>query len=463
MRIYITYIFLLLTILVSAQSLTIQECRDMAIENNRNIQMSELKRLMAEKTLSAYKTNYLPKFSVKGSYIYSNSKPELFIDGGYLPTFIPNPQTGALEPNIIGTAPDGSPIFGSYALMPEMNFKMEIGSVYSAGAYVEQPIYMGGKINSSVKMAEQGVRIALLEYEKDEKIVIEKTDDAFWTLIKVEELLKSAAKYKEVVTEFYRQMNNAFEIGMKTGNDLQKVRVRVNEAELKYRQAQNGVKLARMNLCYYVGLPLNNETVNVTESENDFNNIDIAELESDITKRPEYEMLLSQIEYKKQNVKFVRSDFMPQLTAMASYSYAHGVKLIDSHLLNNASFFGGVNLNIPIFNWGEGGKKVSAAKYELQIAQKQLEEVSDLMQLELLKSSNEFDEATLEVALTATALEQSEINLKMSRDQYDVGLETIADYLEAQAIWQNAMSDHINAKARQRIAYTVYLKAAGLL
>ena len=174
-------------------------------------------------------------------------------------------------------------------------------------------------------------------------------------------------------------------------------------------------------------------------------------------------MLLSVIELKKQNVRFVKSDFLPQLSAMASYGYMHGVKLIDSHLFNNASFFGGVNINVPIFNWGEGCKKVSAAKYELKIAQKQLEDVTDLMQLELMKSSNEFDEATLEVGLTASALEQAEINLKMSKDHYDVGLETLADYLEAQAIWQNAMSDFINAKARQRIAFTSYLKSAGLL
>ena len=120
-------------------------------------------------------------------------------------------------------------------------------------------------------------------------------------------------------------------------------------------------------------------------------------------------------------------------------------------------------LPISLFNWGEGRKKISSAKIEVEIAQTQLAEISDLMQLELMRAINEYDEALLEVRLTTTALDQAQLNLKMSRDHYDVGMETLADYLEAQSIWQKAMSDLINARAKQRIAFTVYLKAAGLL
>lgn len=450
-----------LTLSLAAQNLTLEECRQMAVETNRSGKISSLKHNMANQNLKAYKTNYLPKLSVEGNYIYSNAKPSLFIDGGYLPTFTPNAQTGVLEPNIIGQAADGSPIFGSYALMPELNFDVEIGSVYTAGARVEQPIYMGGKINAAVKMADQGVKIASFDMIKIEKEIIEKTDDAFWNLIKVEELLKSATAYKEVVDAFSNQMQNAYATGLKNRNDLQKVMVRVNEAELLYRKAENGVKLAKMNLCYIIGLPLS--TTSVTVIDNNEITGDIDNLNADITQRPEYAMLMHQVELKRQNVRLVRGDFMPQLAAVASYNYTNGVKLVDSKLFNNASFYGGVNLNIPLFNWGEGRKKISSAKIEVEIAQTQLAEISDLMQLELMRAINEYDEALLEVRLTTTALDQAQLNLKMSRDHYDVGMETLADYLEAQSIWQKAMSDLINARAKQRIAFTVYLKAAGLL
>ena len=452
---------LVMAVAVQADELNREACLRMAHETNRNGKISSLRKLMADDNLKAYKTNYLPKFSVTGNYIYSNAKPSLFIDGGYLPTFTPNPTTGALEPNIIGYGPDGSPVFGSYALMPELNFDVRIESVFSGGARVEQPIYMGGKIDASVRMAGQAVKIASYDIVKSEKEIIEKTDEAYWNLLKVEELLKSAATYRNVVAEFSRQMENAYSAGMKNQNELQKVRVRVNEAELLYRRAENGVKLAKMNLCYIIGIPLNTTSVNVLDTNSPEEDID--DMHADITNRPEYGMLLHQVELKKQNVRLVRSDFMPQLAAMASYNYTNGIKLVDSKLFNNATFYGGVNLNIPVFNWGEGRKKISAARTEVLIAQTQLAEVSDLMQLELMRALNEYDEASLEVKLTTTALDQAEINLKMSRDQYEVGMETLADYLEAQSIWQKAMSDLINARAKRRITYTAYMKAAGLL
>ena len=36
------------------------------------------------------------------------------------------------------------------------------------------------------------------------------------------------------------------------------------------------------------------------------------------------------------------------------------------------------------------------------------------------------------------SLEQAEENMKVSGKQYEVGLETLSDYLEAQVLWQQA-------------------------
>ena len=35
-----------------------------------------------------------------------------------------------------------------------------------------------------------------------------------------------------------------------------------------------------------------------------------------------------------------------------------------------------------------------------------------------------------------------------SRSQYDVGLETLSDHLEAQAMWQQAYETHVDARFR---------------
>ena len=64
--------------------------------------------------------------------------------------------------------------------------------------------------------------------------------------------------------------------------------------------------------------------------------------------------------------------------------------------------------------------------------------MNEQMMLELTQAANNLDEARLESELSDRSLLQAEENMKVSKSQYEVGLETLSDYLEAQALWQQA-------------------------
>lgn len=51
----------------------------------------------------------------------------------------------------------------------------------------------------------------------------------------------------------------------------------------------------------------------------------------------------------------------------------------------------------------------------------------------------------------------------MSKNRFEVGMETLTNYMEAQAQWQKAWSDWIEAKAELRVNETYYLKSTGRL
>lgn len=320
---------------------------------------------------------------------------------------------------------------------------------------------MGGKVSNAIKLAGVGIDISKLNQKVSEVEVLEFTDKAFYQLMEVEEMLLSAQSYEAVVEEFHRQMENGVKRGMKTRNDLLKISVRLNEAKLMTLKAQNGVRLAKMNFCYAVGLPLTTDNITLVDPTVVNNSIHNRDL--DITSRPEYNMLEAAVEAKELEMKITRGDFLPSLTAMATYSYMGGMKLNGSTLLGGGNFLGGVSLNVPIFHWGEGRRKTSAKQREIDIAQNQMADMSQLMKLELMQAINEYNEALLEVTHSTEAVAQAEENMRISKNQYDVGMETIADYLEAQALWQKAMSDLCSARSKQRNAYTKYLKCSGKL
>ena len=59
--------------------------------------------------------------------------------------------------------------------------------------------------------------------------------------------------------------------------------------------------------------------------------------------------------------------------------------------------------------------------------------------------------------------EQAKENLRVSEDQYEVGMENLTNLLEAQVQWQQAWSEWVDAKATLKLCESEYLKAIGKL
>lgn len=444
---------------VAQQQLTLEKCRSMALEHNRQSTISEKTVEKAQYTAKAFQSNFFPKISLTGNYLFNNKKTTLNIEGGFLPTFVPDPATGNLVPNILTTIGD-QVIFNEYAYMPDIPFEFQIGSVWMAGASLEQPIYMGGKIVAAQKMAKIGAEMSEQNKELIRLEVIEQTDEAYWTYVKTGELLSLAKKYKEVISELLRNMEDAVDEGMKPYNDLLKVQVKVNEANLSLRRAENGINLARMNLCHVIGLPLDTDLI-VSDSLS--NEQTVIEHSFSIDSRPEYALLSNQINLKFQQIRLTRSEFLPNVGLMASWTYMDGLKLNDDKLLSGGSLTALMSVNIPLFHWGEGINKIRAAKIEQQIAELQRTDMEELMTLEVSRARNLLDESKIEVDMTETLLAQAKDNLESSKNLYEVGMETLVNYLEAQATWQKAWAEMITAKATLKMNTTRYLKAIGKL
>lgn len=443
------------------EAMTLEKCREMALEHNKLMAIATHNKEKADFTQKSFKANYLPKFSATGNYLYTNVDMSKTISGNYLPTFVPDPATGQLVPNIAAVNPDGSYIFKEYAYFPDMNLSLKLSGTWMAGITAEQPIFTGGKINAAYNMSKIGSKMAELNRNLTRVEVIVNTDEAYWLYVQANEMLNMAMAYEKVIDELLANVQAAEEVGLKHKNDVMKVRVKMNEAQLQVRRAENGVRLSRKNLCHIIGIPLDSDVPLPDISAESFV-VDVDPL-AGFDSRPEFALLDKKTELLSQQVKLAQSDFLPQVGVMANYGYVNGVKFNDERLFDNASFSALANVSIPLFHWGEGRNKVRVAKVERDIAVLERDDMGEKMQLDLARSIDRCEESQLEVALTKLSLTQAEDNVNLSRDRYEKGLETLADYLEAQAVWQQAWTENIVAKNRQRLNQTYYLKAAGRL
>lgn len=418
----------------STETLTPERCRAMALQYNKELAAATQAAKSASFTAKSYKANFLPNITATGTGLYSTA------DGQF---------------DILG-----------------YNVGYEVGTLLAGGLSVEQPIYMGGKINAAYRLAMLGKDIAQTQETLTATEVIQKTDEAYTQVVRAEEMMKVAEAYRSLVEELMHTVESAYRNGMKPKNDVLKVQVKLNDSELSLRKAENGLRLAKMNLCHYIGLPLTTDIAVCRELSveqmlggKDVLLSDIAgsRLTLDISGRPEYAILNRQVDIAMQEIKLNRSEMLPKIGVNATYNYVHGLEVNDKTLIDKGIFSAALNVSVPLFHFGEHRNKVRAAKAKHVQAQLEQQDMNEKMTLELSQALNNLDEAMLERDIADRSLKQAEENMRVSKKMYEAGMETLSDHLEAQTLWQQAYEQQVSAGCQLYLAYIAYRKAAGIL
>lgn len=445
----------------NAQTLTPEQCRKLALENNRQIKQAQLTKEKQSFDTKTYKSNFYPRINAFAADLYSTAKGSFTMNGGNLPIFELNSAVGQYVPKAI-TGADGRPIYTEYAYFPDQELELKVKNVLMAGVTLTQPIFMGGKITTAYRMSQIGEQMASLNKSLTEDQVIVETDEAYALVIKAKEMINVANKYKDLLTELNKNVESAVCHGMKTRNDQMKVQVKINEADLNILKAENGFRLAKMNLCHVIGLPITQDIDVICAKGTD--SPTLMSQSSDyysIDNRYEYEILNKKVELADNDVKLTKSDYLPNVVVMGGVSYTNGLELAGEKLMNGVQGSVGIGVKIPIVTFGENTNKLRSAKAKAQIARLEQDDLNEKMRLELQQAINNMNEAKQELLLTENALKQNDENVRLARQQYDVGYEPLSDLLEAQALWQQASANRVEAECRYRICQLKVLKASG--
>lgn len=446
------YIFFIFSLPLKAEILSIDSCRVLALQYNKERQQATLVTEQAEYVRRSAKAMFLPNFSIQGLGLYDTGKGTQTLDFNSMLS----PMLSGLGQMLAGmgaTLPDIS--------LPGYDLKYKIGWIYSGNLVMVQPIYMGGRIRSGYAMAKTAVGIARQNERLTDAQVIQQADEAYAKVVKAMELVEVAQRYQMMLTELDRNVESAVRHGLRMPNERMKVQVKMDEVELQLRRAQNGVRLAKMNLCHVIGRPLLDNVEVSAEYPVVADLIDLPT--TDISLRPELAILDAQAEMATQQVYLVRAEMLPQVGLLAKYGYLNGIEFNNKTLFEGWNFAGGITVNIPLYHFGEHVNKIKAAKIREEQARLERENKGEMMMLELMQAANNYDEARMEVQLTAKSLEQAEANVKLSKQQYEAGFETLSDYLEAQAQWQQTYETKVDANFRLYLSGVAYLKAAGRL
>lgn len=336
--------------------------------------------------------------------------------------------------------------------------------IANAGLNASVPLYAGGRIRNGKAAAAIGTAISQEQLRMTTAEVLFATEKAYWQVVQVDEKVKLATTYRDMLGTLQRDLQNSFDAGLIFKNDLLRVQVSMNQAELGLREAQDGAALARMQLAQLIGAETSNGLAPADTTTSLAVPSALIDPQSAVENRPEIRTLTKVAEVEELKVKLLRGEHLPSLGLAASgaSTWGKGVNLEDGSD-QMFLYYGIASLSIPIFDWGKQHNKVKEQRYKAEAQRAQLEDTRQLIAMDVQNARLQLERSALAVPVSELSLQQSAENLRLANDRMDAGTITAKDVQEAQAIWQEAYSALIDARVDFRISEANYRKATGTI
>ena len=441
--------------------------RARAVSNNKSLLMAEQKKVAASYTHKSAKTNYLPKVSATGAYMYTSREMSLLSDEQK--HTLSNIGTGlsAMVPDL---APMSSQLNSAgQGLVDALHTDTRNAGIVAVT--LTQPIYMGGKIRAYNKITEYAEQASGTIYDKTLQDIIVDVDEAYWNLVALHSKKKLAEGYKTLVEKLESDVEQLVKEGMATKADLLSVKVKVNEAGVTLIQVNNGIELSRMNLCRICGIDMD-EPIDVEDNMDnktsiaDFDdNVDMSNQSADYMvqqaegNRKELQALELQNKIYDEKIKLARAEYLPKVALMGGY-LASNPSVFNSFERKMKGLWNvGITLNVPILTWGDRSYKVKAAKAEACMHRYETEEVKEKIELQVNQCRQKLQESQERYQTTLRSVDEAEENLRYANHGMKEGVITLSNVMEAQTAWLKTKSEWVNAQVDVRLA-NLYLKKA---
>lgn len=436
------------------EALTLETCRDLAVRNNKELQISAEKIRMANEEKKAARTKYFPQISANGAYLW-NQKDLNLLDMGKLNSMLASSLGGLAELPAIQQA------MGAVGEAQHL----DIQNIWVGNVSLVQPVFMGGKIVTYNQITNYAKELAKLMNAQQLQDLLYKTDETYWQVVQLVNKKKLVDAYVDLLRKTNEDVSALIEEGVATQADGLSVKVKLNEAEMAQTQVDNGLALSRMLLAQICGLPMDEPLRLADEALDDFPLPAEDEVAVDVNEaflnRNELQALdLASKIYKKKE-RIVLADLLPSVAFSANYlvtnpSVFNGFKNDFGGMFNV-----GVIVRVPITAWWEGSYKRNAARAETRIKQLEWEDAREKIELQVNQSVYKVNEAGKKLAASTRNMESAEENLRCANVGFEEGVIPTLNLMEAQTAWMSARSALIDAQIEMRLTRVYLNKALG--
>ena len=435
--------------------LTLEECRNLAIQNNKELQISGEKIKMADNEKKAAFTKYFPQLSANGAYMW-NQKDINLLDMGALSSSLSSSLGGLAQLPMIQHLMSG---------VNDMQH-LDVQNIWVGKVSLVQPVFMGGKIVNYNQITKFAKQLAESMNNLQLQDLIYKTDETYWQVISLVNKKKLADAYVDLLRKMDSDVTAMIYEGVATEADGLSVKVKLNEAEMAQTKVENGLALTRMLLAQICGLSLE-EDLSLADEKLDNFPVETTQASADLNEafmnRNELRSLDLATKIYKRKERIALAEMLPNVALAANY-FVTNPNVFNGFKNDFAGMFNvGVMVKVPLSGWWEGTYRRNSAKAETRIKTLEWQDAREKIELQVNQSVYKVNEAGKKLIASSRNMENAEENLRRANFGFEEGVIPALNLMEAQTAWVSARSSLIDAQSEVKLTEVYLSKALGKL
>jgi outer membrane protein len=421
--------------------LSLEECIKYALENNVDAKNAQLETLIAKATVIERRSQGLPQINGNVDFTYNAAIPVVFF---------PNEGPFA-DPN---SELDVVPLRFGVPLTSTVAF--QANQMIFDGSY-----FVGLQAARTYKM--------LTEYDrlKSEIDVKERVKKAYFSVLINEQRRQLIEANLNRLESLLFETNALFEAGFVEKIDVSRIKVQRNNIKTELDKIIAATAISVELLKIQIGLPLAH-FIYLTQSLDEFHDLtDVQTLmELDGSRRVELDQIRTNIDLVKLDLKNNTVQYIPRLSAFATYQRNAAAQQIGS-LMDNGRWFTGAflggSLSIPIFDGLSKSARIQQNRVQIRQLENQERFVEENIQLEKFQSRVNLKNSLAALEVQAENMELAKEVFRMAKIKYEEGLGSNLEVVEADSSLKEAETNYFTALYDALIAKVDLEKALGIL
>ena len=415
-------ILILIKISFSQKIYTLDQFIDIAMENNVNIRIEQMRVSAALADKKGSLSVILPRISASTGSAFQ----------------------GAYNQGVLGQ------------VLNSTGLSFNESEYHSGSLSINQNIFDGGNWWNQIALSKNSYDLAL---ESEQSVIVNSVlsvKRAFYEHLKNIELLEVFRRQVELSEQQVERVRQQFELEAVAKSDLLKQQVVLGDAKVQFLRQEAVLNNSSRSLANIVGIDI--------ESSFDIEKPIVDKLvESEILDSQEYWDVIERnnpslvakrmlVASREIQLKIQRATYFPTLSMSVGYSgssdkFEEVFSDIDKEWQRSINF----SISYPLFTGFQRSTQFQRAKIQLDIEREELNQLTRNLKIQYENTFRLWKNINVSIPIFEDTKTSAEEDLKLARERYTLGAATILDLLNAQLSVAQANSSHVRAIYDERI------------